>query len=354
VKAFRAWLVVALIVLLPAGMIVAGVGMASRLDREVVPSEQRSIALPVENVALDGAQPISLALSWADSRTLVAPSWSGTVTAVKVKPGDRLQTGTRLVQIDGVWRVALRTPSPLYAPVGPRSDDAQQKSALAVLRALGYVVHEDWWDWRATQAVQSLAKDLGVNGWADATVVDPGWFVWIPTGSLKASSIDLAVGAPAPAPGTPIVTLTPRLLSASLDSDSEHGAATSSASTRGSWTVKIRGTDIKVARFPIDDADALARLGEGLGVAHPDVATGTVSRSGAPRGWIVPTSSVYVDAAGRTCLVLTSKRKQVAKTMTVEVLPGGEPGVASVTADVDGALLIQSNPSRLAQPIRCS
>ncbi|RZI95948.1 MAG: hypothetical protein EOO67_01505 [Microbacterium sp.] len=315
---------------------------------------ERHLYVPVDEVTLDDARALTLSLTWSASVTLTAPAWQGVVTSLGAQPGDRLRTGTRLVQIDEVWRVAAHTAVPIYAPINGDSSASLKQVGIDLLRQLGYLRRAGSWNWDTLRAVRALAGALGVPHADTVDSIDPAWFVWIPDGRLIVASIDAQVGAPAPAFGAPVASLAPNLRGISVRQESDQSPAPSLSDDEGPFTLTIEGAATTVSSLPVKDRSALREFGRRLAVSHPEDVTGTVKKASSTSGWIVPATSIVVDERNATCVLLQPADDDARpRPLVVTVVPGGGAGVAHVSARHRGTLTVLTNPRTLDGPQTC-
>ena len=122
---------------------------------------------------------------------------TGTLTALP-KPGDVIEPGATIVEVDGRPIIALQGPLPMWRALGPSVADGKDVLQLEyVLTALGYgetygvIVDEDWTS-ATTKAVKAFQEDHGQD---DDGTIDVGDIVWI-DGPVR---VDSVAGAARPA-----------------------------------------------------------------------------------------------------------------------------------------------------------
>lgn len=165
------------------------------------------------------SRPVTIQVVSDDGVQLLAPAWSGLVTDVAPIVGKDLQTGSRVVQIDGVWRLASHTAQPFYRSIA-RGDSGWDVSMLnELLLTLQLPAGKGpRWSNETQLGVSRLAQDLGASSSSD-TPFDPGWMIWLPNPTQRVGAVAVKVGAPAPAPGAEVARGLPTVVSAAIDQE---------------------------------------------------------------------------------------------------------------------------------------
>jgi hypothetical protein len=201
-------------------LVVIVVGVVAALGWLVsLPSADERLAVATQPVIVpvaDGPRnvqsTIELIVTLSGGGDARAPDWQGLVTSVLVKPGDTMSTGSPIVEVDGVRRVAAATPRPFYrsltlGDVGPDVDQL-----VAFLTAIGKLPpdrpNDRPYDQSLGRAVKALAADLGIRepddkSWMD---FDNTWVVWMPGENLLVDEVRLTVGTVAPSLGEVLLT----------------------------------------------------------------------------------------------------------------------------------------------------
>lgn len=146
---------------------------------------------------------------------LQAPAWTGLVQSISPRAGDTIRSGDLFSVVSGVPRIALHTEAPMYRAlrVGDRGTDVGQlQSALA---GLGYKVDAELgrYGTETRETVRSIMTYLGAPSVRE---FDPGLIVWLPATEIAIASIELVVGAPAPAAGAAIAKSQPVVASSTI------------------------------------------------------------------------------------------------------------------------------------------
>ncbi|MFK4806163.1 hypothetical protein ACI3KX_09860 [Microbacterium sp. ZW CA_36] len=293
-------------------------------------------------------QSVTVAVSWAEGVAVLAPAWDGVVTEVAVRPGDTIVNGSNIVRIDGIWRIAASTPSPLFRPVSSDSSSDEIAAVTALLRSLGYRSSSKW-SWETVAGIRAFAKDRGVPGHATVEAFEPSWVVWLPAGSLTLSEVGLAPGQSAPSLGEQIAQGTGHI--SALDVTSTDGIPLPDPA-EATW--ELRSGDASAAYLGprmsgVDDvADFSARFAD----TKPEELTGVVRRVEAIEAWSVPSSALFVDADGTTCVFVrgASEGDPAPRTVTVA---GAAVGQARITAGLwpEDAVLV--NPGDIVGDAQC-
>jgi len=262
---------------------VLAVVMDADLSDELVADEQPTVLVAESRGG--SAEVVGVAMAWEAPVQLFAPAWDGVVQRVHVAPGAEVANGAQLVTVNGLTRVLAASGEPFWRPLGldAKGDDARALNEW--LTALG-LPHGPGATVTATtvRGVREVASRVGVDVPADAPVeFDPAWVVFAPRERFTIGSLDLRVGAPAPAPGSVFVTAQPAL-SAAVMVDAE----TAQRTTEGAEAQEVEGGD--------DD---------GAAGANPP----TAPPAALPEGTPVPASrAVFIDQGAEEPLALAEDR----------------------------------------------
>ncbi len=293
----RGWLLVVvsvLVVVVPAGVLVwlrAGtVDRLSGLEPEPVP-----VVMPVAVREVSDARAVTLEAVWGEAPVVVAPQWFGTVTAVEVAAGDVVVSGDRVVKVDGVWRVAVATPEPLWRRLSRRDRGPDVTMLQGWLGEAGFYEGEaDGVFGRGLQgAVKAWAESLGVVK-PDGSF-DPSWVVWLPAGSFAVSEVTVAVGSPAPSAGSPVLRGVTPLVEASLRDQNNRRFV-----EEGRWVLAVGDVEVGVVDGQVT-AEGLVTL---AGVLDPEepLTSGRVRRALPVKVLEVPATAVVANGEGATCV----------------------------------------------------
>lgn len=209
------------VVALLVGPLIVAVVLRWR-DSGVPPEPATEFTATAERTTVDPSVSATLSAQWSVDRVLVAPAWSGLVTEVMVHDGVVVVEGQPVMSVDGVVRFAGATPRPFHRelPAGAVGADVGQLQQLLI--RLGLITDEvqaDRMDRPTVMAVRALAALLGVPEPA-RSVFDPGWMVWMPSGTpVNVGSFETAAGVVAPPAGTTLAVAAPALVGATVRID---------------------------------------------------------------------------------------------------------------------------------------
>lgn len=307
--------------------------MRTDLSGELVAREQPTVA--VSESQGGAVEMVGVAMVWEAPVELYAPAWEGVVQRVDVAAGAEVGNGDPLVTVSGLTRLMAATGQPFYRPLGLNARGADARALNEWLAALG-LPHGtgDTVTQTTLRGVREVASRVGVDVAKGAEVAsepaaevafDPAWVVFSPRDRFMVGSVDLAVGAPAPAAGSAFVTARPVLSSAVVvDAD----------------TAKERASQAEMAEQGGGDAgggDDAGGPGAGGGPAAPDAL---------PAGMPVPVSrAVFVDEAAEVPLALGEDRMTVTPEGLGALVQVVEPGAVakelmSRSVKVDGGLQV--------------
>lgn len=308
----------------------------------------------VPATAVDAAQeqPAIVLLRWDHDRSLVAPAFGDSlVQQVLVGPGTALATGTPVVRVGRVTRIAASTGQPFDRPLQVDDVGSDVEALNRMLEELGYESSDgDRYTVSTLRGVVDLAEHLGA-GYQET--FDPGWVIFMPSATATVERVSLVVGAPAPPPGTEIVGLRPSAVEAVVvspeaannhlaGSPANSGGPVDTGSGGEAESTPLPATDLDLpaeatvdgvpvgqvdedGRFP---TEVLAKITGDLPARAP-TASVTLTRS-TPEGAVqIPGSAVVTSASGRTCVVERTNRSGPIEAIWIEVV-GTDRGVATV------------------------
>lgn len=331
-----------LAVLLPA-LVLVWIRMRTDDRLDAISPVPSPITHVVESRPDTRAVGVSVEIRWLDGETVAAPSWSGTVTGLHLSPGDVIGSNDLVASVDGIDRVAITTPTPLYRHLG-RGDTGDDVAHLqAVLAGMG------WFDGDAdgrygpgtVAAVRAFATYLGVAR-PDGRF-DPAWVVWLPSTSFAVGSVDATVGFPAPAPGTawlrgPQVVAEVTLVQADgarlkLDGDA--------------WELWI-GDAVVALHDGLPNLQDMERVTQRPSDGETTVSvSGRVLRADAPDVPVVPAAAVVAGTDGEHC-VYTPEGAPLPV-----VLGRGETGTVFIDSGVETGTRILVNPADVIADPSC-
>jgi hypothetical protein len=175
----RAWILIAGGAALAAGAGVAGVAAVGGDDEPPADSNEETTGAEtttVEVVRRDLARVEELdgAVGHGDATPLVLTA-EGTLTVLP-EPGDVIEAGDVVAEVDGVPIIALQGPYPLWRDLGSGVEDGKDVLQLEyILASLGYAqeydvtVDEDWTS-ATTDAVEAFQEDYGMDDDGDVEI----------------------------------------------------------------------------------------------------------------------------------------------------------------------------------------
>lgn len=318
---------IAIILLLPF----VGIAALTLWDRENSLQPPTIETVPVRSASSDSSDPVDIALIWSAIPPVFAPSWSGTVTALP-EPASSWKSGDRVVQVDGVWRIAFASEAPFTRPLGIGDTGSDVASLGALLSSLNLPSEStDELGWTTLRSVQALAAQLGVTDTVYS--FDPSWVIFLPRATIDASQSVLQLGGPAPSQGAPIVPAGKELSGATLVATGQFGSlASNTAPPTTTPTVDpsllVAVTTTAASRLMFGDkqlgveSDGTHLDAEGLrvisgtaapGAAYVDAQLITAAQPGA---FLIPAASIVVDASGASC-VFTNKADKPPVAVTI-------------------------------------
>jgi hypothetical protein len=323
---------------------VLAVVMQADLSDELVVDEQPTV---VVSESLGGAVTMmGVAMRWEAPVQLFAPAWEGVVQRVDVAPGAEVGNGDPVVTVSGLTRLLAASGEPFFRPLGLNASGDDARALNEWLTALGLPHGSGATVTSATvRGVREVASRVGVDVAAGAAVeFDPTWVVFAPRERFTVGSVDLRVGAPAPAPGAVFVTAQPALTAAvAVDAETaqrategsetpgaeggtepDDGGADGAAPQESPPDALPEGIPVPASRavFVDEEAEVPLALAEDRMTFTPEAlaalsqvvepgerARRLVSRSVPVAGELqVPATAVAVGADGTFCVVDTSRR----------------------------------------------
>jgi hypothetical protein len=322
----RSWLFLctALLLGVPLAFLAGMLISEERLDGVTVRTSP--VLIPVVEEVFEDQRRVQVALSWKEGATLPAPAWSGVVTSLHIGRGDKLATGTSLISINGVDRLAAATPAPFHRSLrlGDRGADVAALNRFLV--RLGHAADlsdSSIFTTATAEAVEDLSRQIGLARATD--VFDPAWLVWIPHEPFVVAKVLPSVGSPAPAPGTPVAAGFPTLVGARVKNLAGGPAHLENA---GAYRLKVGATTLRIwaksLRLLPRDLPPLARAVRPLAAETK----GLLLRAEPLRAVAVPTTAVMSGRDGDLCVWVASSKGF--SPMAVDAI-GAEGGVTRVT-----------------------
>lgn len=339
-------LLVALLAIPIALLLVLRVALVDRLDGLRATPEPIVVLAEVAEVADERVAVASL--TWGEATILVAPAWQGLVTDVHLAPGDHVTTGTPVVSVDGVRRIAAHTPRPFWRTldVGDRGEDVRHAQQL--LWTLGFLSGSisDAYTEAAARAVARWARSLGDE--APDGSFNPAYVVWLPVPSLEIAAIEIQPGLPAPPAGAVLARGPRPLVEAAILSSTDEPVVLDEPTD---WEFVYAGTTYGLAaeRVARVRSELLDRLSQA--VASDDSAIEGILRRREPvPAILVPASAVTANSRGDFCVWVPSGDGFAARRVTV-----GEGTInrAQILSGLVGGEAVLANPGTYLLSAEC-
>lgn len=279
---------------------------------------------------------------------VLAPRLDGIVTAVYVKPGDRLADGKPVLSVSGVDRLGFAAAMPFYRPISSGAEGPDVESLHRLLVALRYLAAMPT-DARIANfatgtAVRALAEDIGAPA---TSTFDPAWVVWLPRADLVVATVAVRPGQPAPAPGSVIITTPGKVTAARVAAQGQEPLVL----TPGVEYVAVgAGKTLRV------DSATLQVLADDLAlITPPEQASqegipATIRRATPLQAMGVPSTAVMVNDSGTLCVWLPEGTAYRAATVTVA---GARGGITNVASGLEAGQQFLSNPAQVLERPQC-
>lgn len=298
-RPWNPWLLILVVMLMivPALFLVwARLGLEDRVEGIHISPE--ALVAPVGAVFDDARVPATVTIEWAPGADLTSPGFEGVVTAVYLSPGAVISDGDRVVQIDGIDRIAVRSAAPFFRRLTTRDSGSDVEALQAFLRRTGRLEAEADGVYGSTTvaAVKRLEGDLGVD--KPTGTFDPAFLVWLPSDRFEIGTVLVAEANSAPSLGSPIAQARTHVAAAEV--------AFNPAAVHSVNPLIFLAGDIQVPLTAggnsMSDNDLRVLSNE----IDPDVTSleGFVALSEPLAAWQVPTTAVVVGESGGLCVWL--------------------------------------------------
>lgn len=187
----------------------------------VAPPVPESLAGPAEvttalasSRAFDDERTVRVTVKLRESEPVMTPA-TGRVTALSLVPNSKLDSGTKIMDVDGIPVVALHTGTPLFRDVVDDVAGEDIEALQSELQRLGYAVDVTGkGNWQTRNAAADL---LGVNdGQGGVPESIPfNRFLWLPAASVTVNEVKAHLGDIL-TEGATLLTLTGGALSGSV------------------------------------------------------------------------------------------------------------------------------------------
>lgn len=339
---------VAALTLLPALAIIFELGRSDTLT-DIPAVEVPLVASPTIVEALDRT-PVTVSVERAEPPVVLAPQWSGTVTALYVTADEDIESGDAVAQVDGLDRIAVASSVPFYRSLsaGDRGDDVAALQSM--LRESGFndVVVNGFLDDATAQALSRWSQDvLGAPQLVGNEVVtfDPATVVWLPESPMRPGSVEgLIVGSPAPGPGSVIIRGVAPVAAATLRPLDPEDSLQSTQS--GSWVLEVKNEVVPL----IDGSPELNTLSRIAG--EQEELNGEVRRADPLALLAVPPRSVRSGAQGEYCVWV--QRPNGYEEVSVELAQGRSGQTLLVDSSVNSEMVLVNPDAILDGRGQCS
>jgi len=264
---------------------------------------------------------------------------SGTLTTLKIAPGTDVKTGTVVGSVNNAKLVAYASKAPLFQDIYRGLKGADVKTAQQLLKDLG--LYAGAIDGDAGPATEKSIKAFNAKyGWGkDNGTLSLASLVWVGQAPVTVAEVSVTLGASV-SPGTALFTTTAGLASIVV-------TETPNLPTGGETTITVNGVTVpyEVGSGAVTEPDAVAEIAATMGTTTEGV--GTVALVEPQVVGTVPSSAVFSDATGATCIFPDVTGAPVAVTPT-----GGTLG----TVDLDESLVGQAvliNPRDVREDLAC-
>ncbi len=301
--------VATVVLLLVGGSTTATVWVLRAPRPDALADAEPLTSVPVEPYAFADPRTVRVAVTTGEPQPLVTQA-SGTVTASGCLAGGTLDSGARVLEVDGAPVVGLATSVPLWRDLaaGDRGEDV--RAVQDELTRLGLAPGTSGRVDRATVvALRTFARDRGVAVTSGGPVLPIAAVVWLPGTSVEVATCDVVRGG-AVAAGDQVAEVAAPVVRAV--------ATLPPGLVPGPRTLTVDGTVVQLGDDgEVQGADALAALaGTESHRAAREVEESGFSGMLALRDPLtvvaVPTAAVYgEDASGLACLLADGVERTV-------------------------------------------
>lgn len=304
-------------------------GSGTDLAMETVSAVERQ-----SDLAVNG----SVRLSWSTARVFRAGATSGLVTAVTARPGEGVDCGDPVLEVDGVQLWAYCGPRPLWRDISAGTRGSDRDELVEFLSVAG-LLEEVPAEATNSEVGDAIAHLHGAAGSAASKIASPGEFVWIGDGAATPTGVAVEAGQTLSG-GDPVLVIDAALTEATVDS-------ADSATDTGE---RVFGVDRSSERFDVVDGrisdvaglsavlEQQGLLAEGL----PDVATGS-TRLRDPIEMITVPATAVLSGSGDVCVLVVDGDG----TRSVSVVPqSASVGTVFVIGDITAGDAVVVNPDR--------
>ena len=351
-RQIRAFALLFFLVGLPVAAATAAVYF--RYDARLDPLEQESLqtvlALTREH---DDPLAVNVRVTLAEPSAITSPFHGGVVSALYVSADEEIAHGDRVVQIDGIDRLAIKSSVPFWRDLslGDTGEDVAALQAFLIHRG-GLDLDGEEPDGKygpaTAAAVRQLSLDLGYS--SSTPDMRSDWFLWMPELTIVVSDIQFSVGSPPPPAGSTLLSSTQSVVDARILGPDGQPVLRSDGLPR---TLLLGDVELAVV---VVDGMVVIEAPEFLDVALVDdqlTVRGSLSLRTPVRLVTLPASAVITGVSGTTCvLVGESPDRIVDRTVNVVSSSGNQAELATGTIRESEPVVV--NP-RVALPgVGCS
>jgi len=264
---------------------------------------------------------------------------SGTLTALSIAPGTDVKTNTVVGSVNNQKLVAYTSKAPLFQDIYKGLKGTDVKTAQQLLKDLGFYTGAI--DGDAGPATEKSIKAFNKKyGWGkDNGTLSLASLVWVGQAPVTVNEVSVTLGTQV-SPGTALFTTTAALAAIAV-------TETPNLPTEGDVTLAVNGVTVPytVGSSAVTEPDAVAEIAATMGTTTEGV--GTVALVTPQVVGTVPSSAVFADESGATCIFPDVTGAPVAVTPT-----GGTLG----TVDLDESLVGQAvliNPRDVREKLTC-
>lgn len=300
----RPWAYPIAVVMSMLVLVAALVFLTLRIDRQLESLDPPPVPVTVSArpASADFAAEATLKFDVHSPEAVLWNTSTGTVTAVHVGDGDVLTSGSPVVDVDGIPRIAYWSPTAFFRPLSRGMSGADVEWAQVVLNEIlpelnlprtGVFGRE------TREAVRAFERWLGLP--RPTGVLDPEWFLRLPEPEFPVAEVHLRVGQPTPSAGDPTIESSPQVQAVELTSDS--------TGPDGQYTFTYQGETHEFRRTgdqwePLDSGVLAALLHQGKGSDLPETTfSGQVALSAPIAAQAVPPASLVSNSAGTHCVI---------------------------------------------------
>lgn len=333
-------LVVALVTLPAVAAVATSLLLTRQLPRAAPPEEPFTIEIEADRTT--ERRPAVFTARFSDARTLYSPFGGGLATAVYIEAGTELADGARVVQVDGIDRLALHAPAPPWRDLraGDRGDDVAALQSFLARQGLLEAQPDGILGGATVQAVRELGAALGFD--RPQAVAGRDWFVWLPEDPFAIGGVAVAAGGTVPASGAELAVEARHVDQVALTGIEDEPLALEQGIDYVAHLDDVQGLAVDTtAGPPMLDRNAAASLdadhfdAEGL-------ATGFVERRTPVEVASVPATAVLTGAGGSTCVFVAAEDGTT--TATGVVVAGSRGTAALVSEGLTAGQRVVANP----------